>query len=403
MWSSIPQNFPLRYMIQLANPSKLFFISPNFSPCQSKRLSGFCRNKAPFKKIFAHGFALDEEGKKMSKSLGNVIHPDSVVNRHGADVLRLWVAHSAEMADIHFGPSVIDSIDGNATKWRNLFRFLLGCLDGFSAEENGLSRNELLLTDRHMLYLTEKLLNTADSFYKQMQYYQIVVAYSLFISTTVSSFYCEAIKDRMYCDAKDSTKRRSAQTTVKKVLEALITVIAPIMPFLSEEVFQHLEKPNPEVLSFFETQWPSISSQEYRSNETQKVFLPVIQMRQAFIDVYGNQNPAKLALALHVSDEVHESSAALTEKDGYSGCSEICDVFGVSDVQLLRLNQNSKPKDPGFCGDIVDESGKKSQFWGTVDFAKGRPCGRCRKYVIQDSTGDLCGRCLDVIGLGWNT
>lgn len=199
------------------------------------------RDQAPYKAVVTHGFVNDEEGRKMSKRLGNVIDPVKVADTYGADVLRLWAASVNYEDDVSIGEALLKTAGESYRKIRNTLRFLLGNLEGFSPAE---TPEELLPTDEWILEQTEILCADVVRFYELYQFRAGASAIHNFCVNELSAFYLDAIKDRMYCDGRDWKSRKSAQAACYQVAWKLLLLVAPILPYTAEEI--HERFPNPD-------------------------------------------------------------------------------------------------------------------------------------------------------------
>lgn len=199
------------------------------------------QSRAPYRAVVTHGFVLDKTGDKMSKSIGNVISPEDIIRgmKLGVDVMRLWVAASDYTQDIQLSDLVLKQNQEFLQKMRNTFRFMLGNLADFDPSRDALPYHQLSKLDRYILHLLREYDQSAQNAYECFDFssfYQTLVS---FLPSQLSSFYFDIIKDRMYCDAAASEKRRSTQTALHHLLVTLIHSVAPIVPHLAEEVAQH--------------------------------------------------------------------------------------------------------------------------------------------------------------------
>jgi isoleucyl-tRNA synthetase len=198
------------------------------------------RNRAPFKAVLTHGFVVDGSGRKMSKSRGNAISPEEVINKYGAEILRLWVASEDYRADIRLSQEILDRLTEAYRRLRNTFRYLLGNLHDFDPLQDVVPYNELLELDRWALHRLQELSETVIGAYKRFEYHAIYQAIYNYCVLTLSSFYLDVLKDRLYTTPVCSKERRSAQTVMNEVLEVLVRLVAPIIPFTADEVWGYM-------------------------------------------------------------------------------------------------------------------------------------------------------------------
>jgi len=211
------------------------------------------RGEAPFRQILTHGFTVDEQGRKMSKSLGNVVAPEKVVNSLGADVLRLWVSATDYRSEITVSETLFKQTSDIYRRIRNTARFLLANLDGFDPEVHQTPSDKLLQLDR---YIVERAASIQADIIKAYAEYEFHVVYQkihYFCAMELGSFYLDVIKDRQYTGMQNGIPRRSAQTALFHIAECLVRWIAPILSFTAEEIWSHL--PGNREASVFLTEW----------------------------------------------------------------------------------------------------------------------------------------------------
>ncbi len=200
------------------------------------------RKRPPYRSVLTHGFVVDGEGRKMSKSLKNVIAPDEVIRKYGAEVLRLWVAGEDYREDIRISKEILTRLSEAYRRIRNTFRFILGNLYDFDPERDSVAYGELTELDRLTLHrlagLTDRILKAYESF----EFHTIYHAAHNFCAVDLSSFYLDILKDRLYTSGENSPRRRAAQTTIHIVLDHLLRLLAPVLVFTTDEAWQHLPK-----------------------------------------------------------------------------------------------------------------------------------------------------------------
>jgi isoleucyl-tRNA synthetase len=199
------------------------------------------RGRAPYKGVVTHGFTMDGQGRKMSKSLGNVISPLEVADKRGAEILRLWVAMIDFLEDMRLSQEILDRNAEAYRKIRNTFRFMLGNLEGFDQARDGVAYEDMPEIDRWALHQLEALRARIVSAYEANQYHLVYHAVNGFTTVTLSSFYLDILKDRLYTTPKTWVGRRSAQTVLWKIATDVARLMAPILCFTAEEIWQELE------------------------------------------------------------------------------------------------------------------------------------------------------------------
>ncbi len=204
------------------------------------------RGRAPFDSILSHGFVVDGKGLKMSKSLGNVIAPEDILKKYGADILRIWVASSNYAEDLRIDYSILDQHADSYRKIRNTFRYLLGNLnDDFNEIKlEDLDVNKLPELEQYMLHRIYTLNENFNKYFKNYDFHNLYKELLNFCTVDLSAFYFDIRKDTLYCDPKDSNKRKSTLTLLNVILDALLKWFAPILSFTTEEIYQLISKKN---------------------------------------------------------------------------------------------------------------------------------------------------------------
>lgn len=207
----------------------------------SSLLVGIAAKKAsPYKTCIIHGFVLDERGRGMSKSLGNYIEPEEIISQNGAEILRLWVAMHNYKEDVRFGTETLQRLIEAYRKIRNTWRFMLGNIHDFSPDKETVKPEDLSLFDRWILEKTSQVGKRILKAYEDYEYHVVYHVIYNFITVELSSFYLDVLKDRLYCSTRSSQIRKSAQTALFSVLKNTLLLMAPILPFTTEEVWEAL-------------------------------------------------------------------------------------------------------------------------------------------------------------------
>ncbi|AKO44898.1 isoleucine--tRNA ligase [[Haemophilus] ducreyi] len=206
----------------------------------SLMLASATNGKAPYQQVLTHGFVVDEKGRKMSKSIGNVIVPSEVWNKNGADILRLWVASTDYTAEMKVSHGILNSAGDAYRRIRNTARFLLSNLNGFIPARDEVKPNEMIALDRWAVSCALEAQNDIIEAYEHYQFHTVVQRLMRFCSIEMGSFYLDIIKDRQYTTKADSLARRSCQTALWHIAEALVRWIAPILSFTADEIWSHL-------------------------------------------------------------------------------------------------------------------------------------------------------------------
>lgn len=349
-----------------------------------------CKGKAPYKAVCTHGWVVDGEGRKMSKSLGNGIVPEDIIKEYGADILRLWVASSDYHSDIRISKEILKQLTDAYKKIRNTARFILGNLSngsGFDPDTDCVSIDQLFDIDKWALTRLNVLIDKVKAGYDALDFHIVFHSIHNFCVTDLSNFYLDIIKDRLYCTKESSSDRRAAQTTMYVLLNAVARLIAPILAFTAEEIWTYM---------------PHSSEDDTRSivfNEMpKKIDISVTEeFDKKWNVIYRLREDAKKALEIKRADKfigasleakvtIHCATPVYNEILSY--CNELAAVFIVSEVKAVN-----------------DENGEfKGDFEGvtmTVEKAHGEKCERC--WIYSDTVGKnsehstLCSRCAEEI------
>ena len=358
------------------------------------------RGSAPYRAVLTHGFTVDAKGQKMSKSKGNVVAPQKVVNSLGADVLRLWVAATDYRGEMSVSDEILKRTADAYRRLRNTARFLLGNLSGFDPMENALAPEQMLMLDRWAVERARLLQEDLIRAYESYEFHLIYQRVHKFCAVDMSSFYLDIIKDRQYTTQKDSVARRSAQTAMYLIVEALARWLAPILSFTADEVWRHI--PGDREQSVFLEGWFVLPVMFLESE------MEATEYGAAFWDqVIGVREFVSRELErLRVAGGIGSSLDA--EVDLYCG-REIHDLLKRLDDELrfvlitsdARVHLVTVPPSDAvhFTLDTGDE------VWVAVAPSDHPKCVRCWHHRVDVGVHtdhpELCGRCVDnVIGAG---
>ena len=357
------------------------------------------RGRAPYSHVATAGFTLDEQGRAMSKSLGNGVDPVDIAERMGGEIVRLWVASIDFREDMAASENLMGRCAELYRKLRNTFRFLLGNLAGFSPSSDQVAEAELLPLDRYLLARTRDLTEKILGWYEAFEFHRVYHGVNEFAIVDLSSFYLDALKDRMYTFAPTSLARRSAQTVLWKITEALVRLVAPVMSFTADEVWEYLPqvegrpvsvhlaefwKPE-EVFSEDPTQllaeWGTLMSVR---NEVLKL---LEQARQG--KTIGKALEADVVISADVAIAANDELGALLKKYATS----LKELFNVSDISHVS-NAEVTPANIDLPYVWQPEG---SDFHIQVRPASGHKCARCWNYMPEVSDygvwQNVCTRC----------
>ncbi len=343
--------------------------------------------KAPYKAVCTHGWVVDGEGKKMSKSLGNGILAEEILNEYGADILRLWVASSDYHADIRISKDILKQLSEGYRKIRNTARYILGNISDFDPNKNMVKFDDMAEIDKWALIKLEELKKKVYDAYDAFEFHQVYHSIRDFCIVDMSNFYLDVLKDRLYCDKTDGTSRRSAQSAMYIILNSLTRMLAPILAFTAEEIWQsmpHLESENTENVLL--NDMPEIED---------------IAAEAGFMDKWERIHAVKDAVKKQLeelrSQKVIGSSLDAEVKLYADG--ELYEFLGYVEAilpQVLIVSKVSVVKgNGGKCDEELKELGIEAAKAG------GAKCARCWTY--SDSVGcdaehpEICERCASVV------
>lgn len=237
------------------------------------------KGRAPYRIVLTHGFVVDGEGKKMSKSEGNVISPFDIINEFGADILRLWCVSADYTTDMRISKDIIKQLTEIYRKIRNTARFLLGNLYDFNPKTDKVGYENLKEIDKWALQRLYKLIEKVTKAYEEYDYNQVYHLVHNFCVIDMSNLYLDINKDRLYASKSESLDRRSAQTVMYEILIALTILIAPILSFTAEEIWQNIIFKEEDAESVFLTRWPSINEDILRDEALREKWDKIIEIK----------------------------------------------------------------------------------------------------------------------------
>lgn len=367
------------------------------------------RNKAPYKSLVVHGFAVSEKGEKMSKSLGNVVDPDTVINgggkdtgspAYGADVLRWWVAESNIFSEVQIGPTALNSARDSINKLRNTLKFLLGNLHGFDPLTQAVDSKEMHYIDQYMLHLLREFSIKVTDAYSEYDAGRVIRVLQAFITRDVSSFYFSIIKDRLYCDPEDSLGRRSCQTVLEEVLDGLTRSIAPILPHLAEEVYLHAPGHDKEE-TLFKSGWIK-SSSVWRRPGLEEAVEGACAIRDSFLSSIPGKNAAQYDLTVAIEPGLLFELMESLQVEPTSTSSQLAELMMSARVTLTSALPRDLPSDAllnhgtfliNLEGGLIRED---SPYDIAVVPTSAARCPRCRRYTAE-SADCLCPRCQTIV------
>ena len=346
---------------------------------------------APYKQVLTHGFVNDGEGKKMSKSMGNVMSPDDVIKTYGADILRLWCASVDYREDVKISENILKQMAEAYRRVRNTARYILGNTSDFDPDTDRVSYEDLPEIDRWAMHKLETLKRKVTENYNKYEFYNLFHDIHYFAGIDMSAFYLDIIKDRLYAEKGDSLDRRAAQTVMYEVLVSMNKMIAPVLSFTAEEIWSKIPETSKDAESVLLSSWYG-NNDQYIDEELAVKWDQIIKIRkeankslekarQGENRIIGNSLDAKVLMKLTDGDmaKLLQENRKLIEE-----------VLIVSSLEIVTENDES-----------FTEAEEIEGMFVKVLHAEGEKCERCWKYSTELGTieehSTICPRCSEVL------
>jgi isoleucyl-tRNA synthetase len=346
---------------------------------QSSLLIGVgTRDRAPYTGVLTHGFVVDLDGRKMSKSLGNVVAPQQVMKESGAEVLRLWVSMVDYRDEVRLGKEVLSRTVEAYRKIRNTFKYLLSNLYDFDPARDMVDSSRLLDLDRYAMSMYSRVTSTVLAAYEAYDFQTIFHAINEFVTVDLSAFYLDVLKDRLYTFRADSLDRRSGQTAVYLIADGLTRLLAPILSITADEIWRLLPGPREECvhLALFPTDTARWANPELDARWRR--LLEVRAQVNGALEAARQRKEIGNALSAHVTIRASSELADLLQ----ANAAQLPMLFITSSVDVHRVD----------AGDLTID----------VTRATGDKCPRCWRFVTDAApdgeNAGLCGRCTDAVG-----
>ncbi|MCD8878386.1 isoleucine--tRNA ligase [Staphylococcus kloosii] len=339
------------------------------------------REQSPYKMLLSHGFVMDGEGKKMSKSLGNVIVPDQIVKQKGADIARLWVSSVDYLADVRISNEILKQTSDVYRKIRNTLRFMLGNVNDFDPAVNAIPENELLEVDKYLLNRLREFTKNTLEHYDDFDYLNIYQEVQNFINVELSNFYLDYGKDILYIEARDAHKRRSMQTVLYRIIVDMTKLLAPILAHTADEVWSHIPHVTEESVHL--THMPKVEEVDSALLEKWNKLMKLRDDVNRALEVARNEKVIGKSL---------EAKVIIGDNDNFKP-SEFLQQF--SDLEQLFITSQVE-----VTSNV--ENGTAYQYGDIrIEHAEGEKCERCWNYSTElGSVGELdhlCPRCQEVV------
>ena len=338
--------------------------------------------KAPYKQVLTHGFVFGEDGRKMSKSLGNYIRPDDIIKNYGADILRLWAASVDYRNDTKIGDNIVKQLVEIFKKTRNTSRFLLGNLFDFNPKEDYVEYKDLKELDKFALHKLNQLIENVTEAFENYEFYKYFQQLQNFAAVDLSSFYLDIVKDRLYTAGKKSVSRRACQTVMYEILQTLVRLLVPVMPHQAEDIWMSVPECQKDgIISVLLTEWPTTHS-EWHNEKLEEDFSKILKAREVVsraIEPLRADKKVGSSLEVAVYVKAEDNSILKANED------ELCNIFITSQAYVI----DEKPSD------VLNEY-TEDGYTVWVTKAEGEKCARCWKYRKLNSDG-ICDDCADAI------
>jgi len=347
------------------------------------------RGQAPYKAVLTHGFVVDAEGKKMSKSLGNIVVPGDLIKQYGAEILRLWVTATDYRDDIRISDSILKQLTDAYRKIRNTCRFIMGNCSDFNPATDAVSYDQMPELDRFALHTLNQLIEKTQEAYDDYEFHGVYHALYNYCTINLSSFYLDILKDRLYTSLPASIERRSAQTVLHTILNAMVRIMAPIMIFTAEEIKRYLPANAEATDSIHLDLFPQVEPQWHNADLVNR-WQQILSMREEV---------AKALEAARVAKTIGHPLSARVVISAPDALYQALLPYADDLKMIFITSQAELTKDSSLTDAYVSENieGLKIQ----VVPAEGEKCERC--WIHEPSVGShpdhpaICQRCGDVV------
>jgi isoleucyl-tRNA synthetase len=375
------------------------------------------RGRPPYRSVLTHGFTLDGKGRKMSKSLGNTIAPQEIINKFGAEILRLWVSAEDYREDVRISNEILNRLVEAYRRLRNTARFLISNLYDFNPASDTVDGRELDELDRWILHRTETVLGRCREAYESYEFHIVYHTLNNFCSVDLSALYLDIVKDRLYCEGAKSVKRRAAQTALYRILDVLVHLMAPILSFTAEEIWSYMPDKQRRPSSVFLSQIPErddAAIDPELADKWDRLFRERGEVLKALEaargdGIIGHSLDAEVILSTRNGKQEPALTALLA-----ADTQKAEDMLIVSQLTQSRLIDADLSAERSQSFEISDETGQLRLVWSynsdllnsviAVAKARGEKCERCWKYDTDVGADQahptVCPRCAGVLNSG---
>ena len=375
-------NWPAALYLEGSDQHRGWFQSSLLESCGT-------RGRAPYDAVLTHGFVLDGKGRKMSKSLGNTVDPQTIIDQYGADILRIWVVSSDYSEDVRISDEIMRYQADSYRRLRNTLRFLLGNLTGFTEDER-LPVEDMPELERWVLHRLTEIDGEVRRACEAFDFSAMFVSLHNFCSQDLSAFYFDIRKDSLYCDRLDATRRRAARSVLDNVFDCLTAWLAPILVFTAEEAWLNRYPDDNDSVHF--RLFPEIPA-DWRDDALAEKWTTVRRLRRVVTGALEVERREKrIGSSLQANPTVYVKSDYSEEVDGYD---YVKDIKGLDLAELVitsaaTLSEDAAPTDAFKLEDVYG-------VWVKVGLAAGAKCERCWKILPEVGDKALCRRCADAV------
>jgi len=346
------------------------------------------RGKAPYKAVLTHGFVVDERGKKMSKSVGNIVPPQKVIKKYGAEILRLWVSAADYRDDIRISDNILKQLSDAYRRIRNTCRFILGNIHDYVPSTDRVAYSDMTELDQYIMHRLQQLTRRCRRAYDEYEFHTIYHSLNNFCTLELSAFYLDILKDRLYINPAKSLLRRSAQTAMFDILDTMVRLMAPILAFTAEEISKQMPDINEENdQSVHMLLFPEVDEQKMNQSLAERwdQFISLRSEVSKAIELARNEKIVGHSLDAHITISAQDDIYDLL-----SNLDDLRALFIVSKVSVVNDQIEN-----AYTSENINH------FQVKVKAADGNKCQRC--WVYDDSVGtndtypDTCKRCQDIL------
>ncbi len=349
------------------------------------------KGQAPYRTVLTNGWVVDGHGRKMSKSLGNVMAPQEIIDRFGADILRLWVASSEFKHDVRVSEKILKQTTESYRKIRNTARFILGNLYDFDPHRDMVNIENMKEIDRYILSRLQQVIKTSIQAYDRFDFHEFFHLVHNFCVVELSQFYLDVIKDRIYTMPADSKERKAGQTTMYYVLDALVRLLAPVLSFTSEEIWSHI--PGEREKSVHISEFPRTRTELLDPELEQKWEAFLLFRREVAKALEEARQDKKIGSSLEAKVAIYPDAHSKEKLAPFAD--SLAELFIVSQAQLMGEENPSQA--------VIDSalSVEETETGSTIiiNLAEGEKCPRCWNYHpdVDEEKDVLCPRCDHVL------